>query len=413
MRQSDKIGQAVYGNGMFWFNALLSVGFLLVAWSEADHLKQLNTPWTKTVPHVDMTWRKKLAFDDPMLGQKLMDYTGCTDYHYRNVYDAEFTFGPEDSSASCLCMTHYVTNFTGKFPPTNYDDMEDEAVRCMVGHRPIMKKELHWASGFWVSNPVTLVSLWNIVSFSAYLFYNDAPEEADKGGSKYSSINIAWQVIMVIGSVTVLGLSNPLPGGVLGWHVAYILMFFAACWAVHLRADAMMRSDWVFWIQAMFVLPLAVFLFNIAVQRRDYVFMLTCAFFSFSVCASSSAAGMFTRAWKEIREDDKSGLSTYVDGLKADLGIDYSNIANYVTVTNVVLVAFFIQLAYPTLTPQQTLNFQAVAGVSLLFLLIAILMRGSSGDYRRVHYVRTVMEMAARALVSVACVVDLYSIRMI
>lgn len=410
MKKGDDINAQAYTQGMFWYNLILSLGFLVVVWAEADHSKQLNTPWTQMQPQVNFSWRESLHYDDPMLGDKLFSYAGCSDYIYRDVYDSEFTFHAEGSSSSCVCVSQYVTNFTGKFPPKSQDDMNTAVVRCLVGHRPAMKQVLHDKNGFWVSNPFVLVSLWNIISFSAYLFYNVQT-------SGFHVKEVLAQLGMLLVSIVGLSVSNPVGQGILAWNCLYVVIFFAACYLVCFSTDKEVTSDWIFWIQVVFVLPLAIFLFNISVQRRDYIFMLSCAFFSTALCVSSAAAGLFMRAWKQIHgveeHDHKTTMGDFVGNLKKSLGIDYSNIGNYTTLANIALVFFFVQLAYPTLTPVQTLNFQAVSGLGLLILLVAILMRGGSGDHTRVHYMRAAMEMGARTVVSLACLVDVFSIRRI
>ena len=390
-----------------WANIGIVFGYVIIGWVAIGSTHQLNVAWTETRPLINMTWKGVLKHSHANLTDSILNYSGCKDYTYRDVYGRDFNFSPANSSLSCKCVYDYVGNGSGNFPPTNDDDLEKNLVRCLIGGRAAMKKTRVGKDTLHVSNPVVLVGLWNIISLISVLFYDGETllgtlrgNEKRFGGFGFDGM---LQVTALAVGIIFLWTGSPLPTIVCGFHTLYVIVFFGVCWGLWWAIDVANRPEWIFWMQLLFVLPLAVYMYNIATHRRDLIFMYTSAILSCGVVTSSAAGAMFVYA---VHLLDASGA-------KARIMQAGNNIAHWVVLVNIVIVAFSVQLAYPTLIPQQGLNSHAIAGLSLLILLIAVLVPSVGTDKQKAHLVRVGIEMTARVIISAGCVIDALSLHFI
>lgn len=400
---------------------VLFVAYTSVLLVQRDHIKKLDTPFTYIKSDI---YRKK--YDAIVYTQPVADLTadilligGCSEYAYRNVYRGEYIFTAATSAPLCKCLYDYVANATA-VSLENEDQRKGNVMKCITSFKPPMTKGLLRVNNFWISNPLVLVWAWNAVSLLALLFasmdnLNFKLTSVGKSNKPESSL-MKWGTILLFLAVIML------PFGIAGashvnwsslwWHLFFsVLGFTAVCMVAGGMIDEKLRENWMFLFHSLFVLPMAIIIYNISLQRRDVIFMLSCFFFSTAICLSGWVTAVFGHIMQRIENSDNHKISKTMQEWKANLGVDYSRIGNYVSAISVVLIASLSQLAYPTITPQQTLNFQAVSGISLLVLLIAIVMRnGVSLDDKSTASARFFLEFVARTLLTGACMADLFSL---
>eukprot|EP00285_Hemiselmis_virescens_P000065 CAMPEP_0173378250 /NCGR_PEP_ID=MMETSP1356-20130122/1439_1 /TAXON_ID=77927 ORGANISM="Hemiselmis virescens, Strain PCC157" /NCGR_SAMPLE_ID=MMETSP1356 /ASSEMBLY_ACC=CAM_ASM_000847 /LENGTH=165 /DNA_ID=CAMNT_0014331253 /DNA_START=345 /DNA_END=842 /DNA_ORIENTATION=+ len=161
----------------------------------------------------------------------------------------------------------------------------------------------------------------------------------------------------------------------------------------------------------MVVLPLSVLVYNISNQRRDVYLNITYLIFTWSIAVSTAGGSVFNKAWG-IVFDDYAVLNEFTQ-----LGKKYANVANYVALTNFILVTFLSQANYPEFTLNFTSNVSSVSVISVGALVVIMLMENSiavrtnrSANTRALE-IRKLIETVSRTIISAACVLDILALR--
>lgn len=421
---SEKFSSMVHKYALVAYNYTLLTVYVIFFILYLTNARYLNIPWSAR----ETDWRGQfwggVDYSDPNVGSIILDKSGCGS-DSRVEYGKEgIVWEPEESSGLCQCLyINMVYNFE---PFLNESAFNSTMLQCALGWKqPTVTYLYDEGSSFWVTNLPALVGFWNILTCVSEVHYL----RVDRLGTELE--NPVLGVIMLVVALASIPFLFVLPGLVIGFYVSLLLFSVLAQFVIHYTVRALddrSKIDWkmrivlyqfTFWANYVVILPLAVVFANIAGQRRDYLFNLTGILVSLAVGFSTFGSGFFNNAQNYLQVLNHGEEYSETVALRSSLrsqGSNYSNVANYVVLANLVTGAVVAMVSYPAFSLNFVSNAHAVSGVVLgLLFVIALLensiaVRSTHHSTTFVHRVRTLLEASARTIATVACVLDLVSI---
>lgn len=421
---SVKLATAVHRYAVIIFSAGLLLAYTIIVWMNLETSKYFAIPWSWRGTFWDSGWWDGIAFSSASLPTDVLQRSGCSSGSI--TLSPEFTWSASEKSGVCKCLHEkFVTNYTA---PADAGALQSTILRCVLGSKSSTEVGLFSeGSSFWVTNPIALVFLWNIVSSIADARYVRFERLESTGWEQIVYIFIS--LVLMVPLIACFFLTT-VP--VFIWYIAVVILFLGVVNVVSYLVGATRAGvrgvvnwimyDWVFWLNYCVVFPIAVLLHNISAQKRDVMLNVVYVLIAGSIALSTMGANFFNKArgalqYAELSETPETAGIKQLMKKMAELGVNYDNISNYIVLCNLIAVAFLYQLSYPTFTLSFSTNLEAVSGLSVGILLVVVVLENSVAvrvdmeSNIRVHRFRILLETLARTLVTGACILDVLAMR--